>query len=87
MLHSCQPGSLLRKTDSAFCKDSSALKTDVKASLVSETSYFKSIAHPVDELPVDIYHSKEAMVILQLFLALYFLCKGFGGYACQLHGS
>lgn len=49
MLDSCQPGSLFRKTDAAFCKDSSALKTDVRANLVSGT-YFKRIAHPVDAL-------------------------------------
>lgn len=50
MLNSCHPGSLLRKTDSAFCQDSNALKTDVRANLVSGTSYFKGIAHPVDVL-------------------------------------
>lgn len=50
MLDSCQPGILLRKIDAAFCKDSSALKTDVRADLVSGTSYFKRIAHPVDVL-------------------------------------
>lgn len=50
MLDSCQPGILLRKIDAAFCKDSSALKTDVRANLVSGTFYVKRIAHHVGVL-------------------------------------
>lgn len=92
MLNSCHPGSLLRKIDAAFCKDSSAVKTDVSANLVSGTSYFKRIAHPVDVLKYLLTFTTERKLWQSCSYSLYFIScpKDLGAYmsaSWQLIGS